>query len=61
MNIRVAYDKLIAAGVEKWVMPGACTVMSKVCWSRPGGSMSRTNSGGTTLMPTCRRRHARRC
>src|SRR5947209_1046469 len=46
------FGKVIHAGVEKVATPGACTVMSKVCCSNPGGSMSRTSSGGTTLMPT---------
>ena len=47
------FGNVIGAGVAKFVIPGACTVMSKVCWSSPGGSISFTSSGATTLMPTC--------
>ena len=39
------------AGAVNTVPAGAWIVMSKVCCSRPGGSMSFTNAAGTGLMP----------
>ena len=44
---------VMATGSVKAETPGAWMVMSKVCCSTPGGSMSRTSSGGTVATPTC--------
>ena len=44
--------KVICTGSANAATPGAWIVMSKVCCSTPGGSMSRTSSAGTVAMPT---------
>src|SRR5947208_8869269 len=46
------FGNVMGAGTAKLVIPGACTVMSNECCNCPGGSMSRTISDGTMLMPT---------
>ena len=45
--------KVIFSGSVNTATPGAWMVMSKVCCSTPGGSMSLTSAAGTVAMPTC--------